>query len=116
MKPRPISVEPADEEQRERDLYILRELISALLIDEESSDFSAAEREAFPEMFDRLDGPNAQYRTLTSKQRSWALSTAERLCINPVPPKYRKPIPRGREVPLPPALQNLPKRPPGRRL
>jgi hypothetical protein len=70
------------------------------------------EREAFENMVIRLEhwGPHSQ---LTEKQRSWAKRLLDI-------PEYENAwslgkVPRGREVPTPPALQNLPKRPPGGR-
>jgi len=59
----------------------------------------------------------AHNRPLTDKQRSWARSIHEQIFESP---KYenlvsRGLVPRGREVPTPTVLQNLPKKPPQRR-
>lgn len=47
---------------------------------------------------------------LSKKEREWAEEVARR-----VMPYDSKDAPRGREVPLPDVLRNLPKSPPGRR-
>ena len=59
----------------------------------------------------------ARDRSLTDKQRSWLRSVYEKVVGTP---QYENMIssgkaPRGREVPTPKVLLNLPKKPPGRK-
>lgn len=118
------------EELRERDLHMLTELTRDEYRPElgEGEEFGTAERlsekehEAFGEMFSNLQaweerkwGTAVRWEKLTTKQRSWAEAVCERLGIDMVPHRLRKPVPRGREVPLVLVLQNLPKKPPGRK-
>lgn len=79
-----------------------------------ASGLSDVEVEKFASMRFDLTAYHADYRQeqLTEKQRAWALAVHER-----VVPQYANLVsqglvPRGREVPTPPVLQNLPKRPP----
>jgi hypothetical protein len=91
--------------QRDDDLGALAELL-----DRYADELTDAETEAFAGMrFNLTAGPRQQ---LTDKQRAWVLGVRER-----VVPQYANLVsqglvPRGREVPTPPVLQNLPKRPP----
>jgi hypothetical protein len=103
--------------QREKDLEMLNELL-----EEHLGALSEEEVEAFASMrldlqaYGGTDIPSAsKYRQLTGKQRQWVTSAHERFV-----PQYenlvsRGLVPRGREVPTPSVLQNLPKRPPLRR-
>ncbi len=97
--------------ERRRHLYMLRELTKAEDAEEES--VPAESFEAFRDMLVKLEGGRAD--ELTSKQLEWVGRTCERLDIPLLPPITAADVPRGAEVPLAPVLQNLPKRPPGRR-
>jgi hypothetical protein len=68
------------------------------------------ERDAFPDMLDRVK----QGRLLTQKQRNWVYSTADRLGVETKPVRA-KDVPRGREVELAPALSHRPLAPPGKK-
>lgn len=115
------------DQQRERDLHMLGELLRdehAPGLDDRGSaeSLSVTESEAFADMRGRLDdwdmrkGSRSKgYQTLTPDQRRWVERVCERLAIDTTPPRLRKPVPRGREVAIAPVLQHLPKRPPGRR-
>ena len=87
-----------------------RELLRKLLDREE---ITKSEREAFAEMAEEFD--TGVRLVLSAKQRDWAKRVLERH-----EPTYENlvssgKVPRGREVPTPLALQNLPLKPPGRR-
>lgn len=76
-------------------------------------DYVLTERqtEAFAEMRDHVDAG----RRLSPAQRAWIRSV-----IKANEPTYKNEfsaglVPRGADVPTPPALQNLPKKPPHRR-
>lgn len=74
------------------------------------------EAKRVPEEAMRDIADKAKRRPLSPKQSEWVGSIYERLFDTP---KYENlvssgRVPRGREVPTPPVLQNLPKRPPGR--
>lgn len=95
--------------QRAADLDLLN-----LLLDKHADSLTDVEVEAFAGMRFNLTaglrGP--QFLELTGKQREWAQDTHRRIV-----PVYenlvsRGLVPRGREVPTPPVLQNLPKCPP----
>ncbi len=90
---------------RERDVHML-EAIGGLERSERESD-------AFADMLDGLE--SGRFRTLTEAQRRWVEESCDREGVDKTPPRHRKPVPRGREVPLAPSLQHLPKKPPGRR-
>lgn len=86
-------------------------MLRALLA--ESPDIDDEERFNAPAFRDMLSDGKA----LSEKQRSWLTGTYERICGVP---QYENLVssgkaPRGREVPTPPVLQNLPKKPPTRR-
>jgi hypothetical protein len=101
---------------RTSDLNLLGELL-----DKHAADLTDLEVEAFASMrLDLqayggiLDGTDVgrPFHQLTDRQRSWVTGVHER-----VVPAYanlvsRGLVPRGREVPTPAVLQNLPKRPP----
>jgi hypothetical protein len=95
--------------QRDDDLQLLNELLK-----EHPDELSNVETEAFAGMrFDLTAGfQGSKYQELTEKQRSWAIGVRERIV-----PQYanlfsRGLVPRGREVPTPPVLRVLPKKPP----
>lgn len=92
-------------EQRERDQHMLLSLI----------DYSLREweEEAFDSMREWLEGHSS--RVLSKKQREIVEAVCAREGVNPVPERLRKPVPRGKEVPLAPVLRSLPMKPPGRR-
>lgn len=93
---------------RDSDLRMLR-----ALLEEHLAELSDHEAEAFAGMrFDLTahDGPG--FHQLTEKRREWLTRVHERIV-----PQYsnlvsRGLVPRGKEVPDPPALQNRPTRPP----
>lgn len=94
-----MSLDPDDEKA-------LRECLAASPDEDEELRFNAG---AFREMLERD-------RPLSEKQRAWVRNVYEQLFDVP---HYENlvssgRVPRGREVPLPPGLQNLPKKPPGR--
>ena len=97
---------------REGDLRLLNELL-----DDHVHELSETEAEAFTDMrcdlvgYDSGDG----FRELTGPRQSWVKKVHDRIV-----PQYenlmsRGLVPRGREVPTPKVLQNLPTRPPTRR-
>lgn len=107
-------------EERERDLYMLEELLQfpvgtnvpgARLDVAHRESLTSKEQEAFFDMHDRLHEPGG-FRTLHPNARSWVEDACERLCVNTTPTAQRRPIPRGREVPLAEVLRELPMRPP----
>jgi hypothetical protein len=74
---------------------------------------SAKQRDAFLDMAEGLDGSPTLH--LSTAQRAWVtqtIRTHEPTYVNAFSAGH---VPRGNEVPTPPALQNLPKRPPHRR-
>ncbi len=105
--------------QRETDLSMLSELL-----DHHVDEMTEKEVEAFADMrFDlqaygeilKNTSAGRGFHQLTDKQRQWVTSVHERLI-----PAYsnlvsRGLVPRGREVPTPAVLLNLPKKPPPRR-
>lgn len=102
--------------QRDADLQLLRELL-----DEHAGELTVTEVEAFADM--RFDlqaygglGPESpsgrRFQQLTGDQRAWAARVHERVVGVPSTRLTAGEIPRGREVPLPAVLRNLPKRPP----
>ncbi len=101
--------------QREDDLRML-----ATLLDEHVEELSEAEVEAFADMrfnmtaYEKVGGQEHR-RQLSAKQREWVTSVHERLIPDYANLVSRGLVPRGKEVPTPPVLQNLPKRPPQRR-
>ena len=92
-------------DERERDLFMLNGLI-------DSGELTDNELEAFGDMLEKLDA--RVWTKLTGDQRGWVADKCDAYGVNtdPTPPK---PIPRGREVPLPEVLQHLPAKPPVRR-
>lgn len=84
------------------DSDLLRRVLDTKLTDEQ--------REIFEDMLDKIGSTGK----LSEKQRTWAKSIVDE-------PEYENlvssgKVPRGREVPTPPVLQNLPKRPPPRKV
>jgi hypothetical protein len=107
---------------RERDLYLLRELLDLDIVDcvfdDDKNRFgpnreklTVREAHDFVDMLGKLD----RYACLTSAGRRYVENVATRTGINMTPPSQRKPVPRGADVPLASVLRNLPKRPPGSR-
>ena len=109
--------------QRSDDIALLKAL-GHLEVDDEN-DFptkgkvSASESSAFESMLGKLtSGAYAgAYAVLTQAQRKWAKGVKERAMEAP---EYLNEwssgkVPRGKEVPTPAVLQNLPKSPPPRR-
>jgi hypothetical protein len=95
--------------QRDEDLELLAELL-----DRHADNLTDVEVEKFASMrFDLTAGLRGErFQQLTDAQRDWATAVRER-----VAPQYanlvsRGLVPRGREVPTPPVLRDLPKRPP----
>jgi hypothetical protein len=97
-------------EQRHKDIALLKDLVASDLRDYEWS--------AFRDMLAALEeSGEGTFATLTDAQRAWASEVAERVGCSPDYANLVSSgrVPRGREVPTPPVLQNLPKKPPGRR-
>jgi hypothetical protein len=93
---------------REGDLALLRRLI-------DDSDVTETERDAFAGMLRELEAPDGFF-DLTEARRNFALDVERRVGVG----EYENLVssgraPRGREVPTPSVLLNLPKKPPGRR-
>ncbi len=86
---------------READLKLLRSVMAPA----NEAERSAGESQAFGEMLSLME--SGERHVLSDKQRRWALEVAARLR-----PVRAADVPRGREVPTPPVLQNLPKKPP----
>jgi len=83
------------------DADLLRRAIAGKLSDEQ--------REAFEDMLEKMGD-----RGLTEKQRSWVKGVLDE-------PEYENlvssgKVPRGKDIPTPAVLQNLPKRPPTRKV
>lgn len=101
--------------QREDDLGML-----ATLLDEHVEELSEAEVEAFADMrfnmtaYEKVGGQEHR-RQLSAKQREWVTSVHERIVPAYVNLVSLGLVPRGREVPTPAVLQNLPKKPPPRK-
>ena len=89
--------------QRESDLALLRSILSPA----NDPELSNYERIAFSGML--TDVAFARVSQLSKSQRVWANDVSLRL-----KPIDVSKVPRGREVPTPAALQNLPKSPPKR--
>jgi len=89
------------------DLALLRAILEA--------DISEYEREAFQQMFDRLD-EKREDRTLSIKQRQWAQDVHDRLGLEtPCENLFSQGIGHpSRPLPKYPWEQNRPLRPPGR--
>lgn len=91
----------------EQDARMLREVLAETPDEDEETRYNAR---AFRSMLN-------ENRALTPAQKWWVRGVHERIIGTP---NYENLIstgraPRGREVPTPPVLQNLPKRPPGRK-
>jgi hypothetical protein len=92
-----------------------QELLEAVL---EKEDLDDRAHLAFEEMY-RKTASGLWVGALTKKQRAWAEAVLEGRRYEPTP-EYENlvssgKVPRGNEVPTPLALQNLPKKPPGRK-
>lgn len=94
------------ERQARRDLMMLEQLVA-------EPELSEYEFDAFRDMLRRLREGVA--RGLTERQRRWVQDVCEKAGLPTELPEERKPIPRGKEVPIAPVLRDLPKRPPARR-
>jgi hypothetical protein len=99
---------------RADDMRMLREITDAAHSwDEERYDSMESTIDAFVEMLARLDRGG---RDLSGKQRGWVRGIYEKVIGIP---QYENAwsagkVPKGRDVPTPAVLQNLPKRPPSR--
>jgi hypothetical protein len=96
---------------RDEDLALLRRLV-------DDSDVLDYERDAFAQMLRQLEASSSEggYHALSEPRRLWAREVAERVgCIGYENLVSSGLVPRGREVATPAVLQNLPKKPPGRR-
>ena len=101
-------------EQRKLDMALLTEVLDQPCAEEgekwQDEELRPNEAGAFADMLDSLNDAQAM---LTVKQREWATNVAERMGLS-APPLRSENVPRGREVPTPDVLQNLPKAPPRR--
>jgi hypothetical protein len=103
---------------RDEDLKTLNAILTYADEQEDDEKVSEKEADAFRSMHQLLvEGFREE---LTEKQRKWARGVAARIRGEEAEPEYENLIsnglcPRGREVPTPAVLQNLPKRPPPRR-
>lgn len=86
------------------DILLLQEILQP----SNAPELTDGERDAFADML--ADLQSGERSVLSRKQRAWAEETAARL-----KPIDATKVPRGREVPTPKVLQQLPKRPPPRR-
>lgn len=93
-------------EQREKDLKMLDELLSEYV-----DQLKESEVESFASMRFDLKRP-CGFTVLTDRQRRWVVGAYERLVPQYANLMSRGLAPRGKEVPTPPVLQNLPKKPP----
>ena len=103
---------------RDADLKLLKSILD-LAADEDFDLYHPiaphATLQAFRQM--RRELHLERYEELTAKQRRWAAGIWARLNGEEAPPEYENLIssgkaPRGKEVPTPAILQNLPKKPP----
>ena len=100
------------EQESVADASMLRQVIGHL--EAQNLDEPSMELEAFQDMLSRM---KKNGRALSEKQRAWLRRTAERYGVTDereLNLVSRGLVPRGRDVPTPPALRNLPKKPPGR--
>jgi hypothetical protein len=94
--------------QRADDLRVLNELLN-----EHAEQLSEQETEAFASMRFDMTGYSVGNRAeLTDRQRAWVRGVYERIVPQYANLVSRGLVPRGKEVPTPLVLQNLPKRPP----
>ena len=97
-----------NDEHRANDLRALRGLL-------ESESLTEPEAVAFENMLADITGATP-FRQLTARQREWAMARCDALGVVVIDPAIRnKDVPRGREVPTPAILANLPKSPPRKR-
>jgi hypothetical protein len=93
--------------QREADLTLLNELLK-----EHPDELNDVETEMLASMrFDLTAYDNGMFLQLTEKQRAMVAGVHERIVGKPLTRLTAGEIPRGREVPTPAVLQNLPKKP-----
>lgn len=102
---------------RDDDLSLLNELLN-----DHADELTEVETEAFASMrfdlqaYGGMEIPSkGKFQQLTEKQRQWVTSVHARVVPDYANMWSRGLVPRGREVPTPAVLQNLPKRPPPRR-
>ena len=95
--------------QRDADLELLNELLK-----DHFDELSDVETEAFAGMRFNLTAGfrGEQFQELTERQRAWATDVRERIVPQYANLVSRGLVPRGREVPTPPVLRVLPKKPP----
>lgn len=106
--------------QRDDDLQLLDELLTKHadeLTDGETEAFASMrfDLQAYGGILGEASESGRRFRELTDRQRVWAAAVRERFS-----PQYKNlvssgQVPRGREVPTPAVLQDLPKKPPVRR-
>ena len=102
---------------RATDLKMLNELLN-----DHADELNDSETEAFASMRFNLNAyastscaQSPGFQQLTDKQRAWVTAVYERIVPQYANLVSRGLVPRGREVPTPEVLKNLPKRPPPRR-
>lgn len=74
---------------------------------------SERENDAFDSMREWIEAHEG--KSLSRAQREWVEAACEREGVNTTPERLRKPVSRGKEVPLADVLRRLPLKPPGRR-
>jgi hypothetical protein len=103
-------------QQRKTDMALLTEVLDQPLAEVgekwHDDELRPDESTAFSDMLDSLNDSQA---VLTKKQREWIMNVAERMGLSVVR-LHADEVPRGKEVPMPEVLQNLPKSPPRRRM
>lgn len=102
---------------RDADLQLLNELLN-----QHVDELNDVEVEAFADMrfglqaYGGILGPEStsgrKFQELTADQRAWATRAHDRIVGKPSTRLTAGEIPRGREVPTPPVLRVLPKKPP----
>jgi len=100
---------------RAHDLALLQQLL------DHSDRLRVGEADVFSSMLAKLDTAHSErrYAKLTDAQRHWVTDAANRLELEDPhddPRERNRDVPRGKEVPTPVVLRNLPKAPPGRRV
>jgi len=100
---------------RAHDIAMLQQLL------DHSDRLRDGEGDVFSSMLAKLDTAYSErrYAKLTDAQRHWVTDAANRLELenpNDDPHERNRDVPRGKEVPTPAVLRNLPKAPPGRRV
>jgi hypothetical protein len=90
--------------QRDRDLTLLENVLAP----EHEPEINEVERVMLLDIRSNITGPDPRWQTLSTRQRKLVESIWQRV-------RTIVGAPRGREVATPAVLQNLPKKPPGRR-